>query len=279
MNTKKVFLSIIFIAVFLFINVQKAEAENNTEILAKIAEIQAQILQLQTQLAQLSSLKITTPNKGEIWEAGKSYEIKWISAGRENIPNITLYLYKGEVLHQKIGSASNIGVYSWGIPINLEAGDDYKIRIVNSSYPSFYDDSDINFEIKPPYLVIVSPNGGEKIEAEKTFQIRWDYDSKLANNYLQLELWRGNLKYMLINSNISLGSGSYDWKLPLSPLLPIGNDYKIKISTLYEPFVSDFSDANFEVIWAPLTFKNIENQLASISAAIFNLLEQIKKIK
>jgi len=279
MSIKKIFLASIFLSIFILSfldNVPTAKAASIEELLAKIAEIQTQILQLQTQLAQLSSLKITTPNKGEIWELGKSYEIRWISAGRDIISDVTLYLYKGGTLHQTIAATSNIGVYIWGIPIDLEAGNDYKIRVVNSSHVSFYDDSDINFEIKSPSLTVVSPNGGEKIEVEKTFQIKWNYDSSLVNNYLQLELWRGDLKYRLINSNISVGAGSYDWKLPV---LPIGNDYKIKIFTLYEPIANDFSDANFEIVWTPSVLKNIENQLASISAALSNLLELLKKIK
>jgi len=279
MGIKKIFLTSVFLNIFILLflsNVSTAKAVNIEELLAKIAEIQAQITQLQTQLAQLQSIKIITPKGGENWEIGKAYDIKWISAGSDVIPYVRLDVYKRGLFYQTIDTISNTGAYKWTIPTTFIAAIDYKIRVLNASQTSFYDESDNNFELKSPSITITSPNGGEKIEVNKTFQIKWNYNSVLSDNYLTIELWRGNINYRLINTNIAVNTGSYDWTLPL---LSIGNDYKIKIYTQNTPLISDFSDANFEIVWSPSTLKNMENQLASISAALSNLLELIKKIK
>ncbi len=53
----------------------------------QIKDLNNQLVALQTQLAQLDQpyILVTSPNGGEVWVFGETYDITWISGGVENI--------------------------------------------------------------------------------------------------------------------------------------------------------------------------------------------------
>lgn len=84
------------------------------------------------------SIKILSPNGGEIWEVGKTYKIIWVSA---NLPkgaekSITIVISRpidkstgrieSKILFQK---SDNDGIEEWLIPEDFILGNDYKIQI------------------------------------------------------------------------------------------------------------------------------------------------------
>ncbi len=96
-----------------------------------------------------SSITVLSPNGGESWQIGKSYDIKWNSTG--NIEKVSISYLKGDI-STMIGSVPNTGSYTWAIPTNLILGNDYKIRIVYAVYAEFNSiyvkgDSDSPFSI------------------------------------------------------------------------------------------------------------------------------------
>lgn len=79
------------------------------------------------------SITVTSPNGGEVWEVGKSYNITWTSS---LVDKVEIDLYKGNSLYKILASvpsdATN-NTYSWTIPSDISPGDDYKIGVLLSA--------------------------------------------------------------------------------------------------------------------------------------------------
>ncbi len=87
---QKLFIGVILLFfVFGFVNIKIAKAitieeikSQITTILAKIAEIQKQIDELKKEEESTTkSITLISPNGGEKWEVGKTYNIKWNASG------------------------------------------------------------------------------------------------------------------------------------------------------------------------------------------------------
>jgi len=101
-----------------------------------------------------SSVTITSPNGGEIWQAGTSHLITWTSLGISDSIPLQIVLYKNGTAQTTITSAvPNTGKYSWSIPLNFTLGSNYRIYI-NGMSGTVSDFSDSNFAIAiyPPVV-------------------------------------------------------------------------------------------------------------------------------
>jgi triacylglycerol esterase/lipase EstA (alpha/beta hydrolase family) len=97
------------------------------------------------QTSVVSTIALTSPNGGENWTIGSTQEIKWTN---NNSGSVKIELHKSEILVLEIISVTeNDGSYMWLIPSNLDAGLDYKIKIVRTDNSAVSDFSDGNFEI------------------------------------------------------------------------------------------------------------------------------------
>ena len=88
---------------------------------------------------------LLSPNGGEAWNAGESYQITW----NDNFSqNVSLKLYKGNTFSTTIASSiESDGAYTWAIPSNSEYRDDYRIKITNVDNATVYDFSNSYFSI------------------------------------------------------------------------------------------------------------------------------------
>jgi hypothetical protein len=95
------------------------------------------------------ALTLTSPNGGEKWEIGKTYNITWESAGINKIDKIYYWSASGDItsiegmITQNI--SANLGKYLWTIPSNVSLRDNYKIRVWTSM--GMLDDSNNYFSI------------------------------------------------------------------------------------------------------------------------------------
>jgi hypothetical protein len=95
-------------------------------------------------------LTIISPNGGEVWEIGKTYDIKWSSNEVDKV--YIEYIYqspgRGESGPIVSGIPASSGKYSWTIPSSFKTGNSYKILIRQSSTSyDFFDQSDDYFSI------------------------------------------------------------------------------------------------------------------------------------
>ena len=93
-----------------------------------------------------AAMQLTSPNGGETWYKGRTYTITWTDS-RDRV--IDIELKKGSnpstIIARGISSIS--GRYSWLIPSDIEAGTDYRVRIIQPSNTAHKDKSDNDFNI------------------------------------------------------------------------------------------------------------------------------------
>ena len=128
----------------------------------------------QTTFTVAPYITITSPNGGESWQPGSTYNITW----NDNIAdNVKLELYKDGTYDSTISSSTaSDGSESWTVPTSLASGSDYQLRITSLSDSSVYDDTDNDFSVTlppPPAIIsnlVFSGNEGDS----GTFQIKLD---------------------------------------------------------------------------------------------------------
>ena len=94
-----------------------------------------------------AAMQLTSPNGGETWYKGRTYTITWTDSRDDRI--IDIELKKGTnpwiTIARRISSTP--GSHSWLIPSDIEAGTDYRVRIIQSDNTDHKDKSDNDFNI------------------------------------------------------------------------------------------------------------------------------------
>ena len=88
-------------------------------------------------------------------------------------------------------------------------------------------------------ITVVSPNGGENWLAGTSNTITW---TSTVSDDVKIELYKGGSILYTIANSIS-NNGSYLWTLP--DTLPSGNDFKVKITSVLDSSITDYSDSGF----------------------------------
>ncbi|KKU14501.1 MAG: hypothetical protein UX22_C0022G0001, partial [Candidatus Jorgensenbacteria bacterium GW2011_GWA2_45_9] len=187
------------------------------------------------------SIIVLSPNGGELWEAGKTYEIKWISSPAGYLVSLSL-VKKGETILTHIeGFLSNNNSYYWTAPSNLTIGE-YKIMATLSDKIGTFDKSDNYFSIvsaaTQSSITVVSPNGGEVWRVGETNVIKWKISGFAEPIDIRIDLYDDiNLQTYPIAEVVAspLVDGSFSWAIPSSattvegrnlPITP-GNKFRI----------------------------------------------------
>ena len=100
----------------------------------------------------------------------------------------------------------------------------------------------------PTSITTISPNGGEIWPKGTTKTIRWSYSGNPGSN-IKIELYKGTSLSRIIASSSSIGSGgigSYNWYIPTTQT--IGNDYKVKITSITDAIYTDTSNGYFSIV-------------------------------
>lgn len=234
---------------------------------------------------QTPSITVLSPNGGEQWVAGQTYEIKWSSTGLGPDKYLSIYLTleygTTRNLYTIVESVLNDGDYQWTIPsystlTQMQMGmkgleytentdNEYKIRIEYwLDGLGARDDSDNYFSIVAaitPSITVLSPNGGEQWQRGTAQTIRWTSTNLPTDARILLTLWD---KTTLVSSDIvSLVSAlpatqtQYTWTIPSGTTL--GTNYRVTVETCRftstaetcEPIVGDNSDASFSIVEKP----------------------------
>ncbi len=95
--------------------------------------------------------------------------------------------------------------------------------------------------IAPPVVTITSPNGNDLVRPGSNVTITWS--DNIAEN-VKIELYKGNTLTQVIASSVA-SNGSYNWAIANN--LTSGTDYRIKVSSVSNSSVFDWSDNNFSI--------------------------------
>jgi len=123
-----------------------------------------------------TGITVTSPNGGEIWQAGTTRTISWTYTGSPGSA-VKIELYKGGYYHSTITSSTSIGSgsYNWTIPSTQTPGTDYKIKVTSTTNSAYYDYSDNNFTIivdttPPTNVQVTAPTSGQVVSGTFTFK-------------------------------------------------------------------------------------------------------------
>ncbi|MCH7772536.1 MAG: hypothetical protein IIA49_16220, partial [Bacteroidetes bacterium] len=187
-----------------------------------------------------NQITVTSPNGGENWQVESSQVITWT----DNIEgDVEIQLFKGGIFLTSIStSTASYGTMEWYIPFNLEPGFDYKVRILSLDNQGTFDYSDANFSIVGNQITLTSPNNGESWMIGSQQIISW-IDNLVRN--VEIQLFKGGVFHSQIDNSTS-SDNSFIWNI--SNTLEQGSDYKIKILSVNDGNIFDYSDEDFTLL-------------------------------
>lgn len=210
----------------------------------------------------IPSVKVITPNGGENWQSGKTYEIKYSTANINSVAlsgnviamslcAIDLYQSGADRAVKSLAESYSFKNYNWTIPGDLEEGK-YKISVrcnEAGSVTAYADESDDYFTIskKVPSssIKVLSPNGGEKWKIGETHDISWEAAG--ITKVKILLLWNEadgspSSKEIAVDDLASSGTlapSRHGWTIPAT-IKPRDN-YRVQISNAAKSIVNQSS--------------------------------------
>jgi len=114
-----------------------------------------------------------------------------------------------------------------------------------------------------PFITVLSPNGGEKWENGKTYDIKWtsskvDKINIILYQRAETSSWFNNILVplsVITNGYVPANLGKYSWKVPSNYS---GDNFLIKMENAYGD-VSDQSDKEFSIIKGTVATENVCN--------------------
>ena len=107
----------------------------------------------------------------------------------------------------------------------------------------------------PTSITVVSPNGGENYQAGTSQTISWTAVS--PSGLVQIDLYRGGALFQSL-AQVALGQSNYLWAI--NPALGDTNNYRVKLTSVGYPAVTDSSDGDFSVFGSTGTLNPLFGQ-------------------
>jgi RHS repeat-associated protein len=195
---------------------------------------------------EIDSLTLISPNGREVLTAGSDHDITWTWTG--TVGNIKIeYSIDGGASWVIIeDSTENDGSFTWTVPDTVS--DHCLVRISeNDEDGTPVDVSDAEFSIissGSASLVLISPNGGERLPVGSVHVITWTGNGEISE--IGLEYSTNNGTDWIEIAASAANSGYYNWTVPDA----ISDNCLVKISEVGGA-LSDASDAVFSIIEQP----------------------------
>jgi hypothetical protein len=165
--------------------------------------------------AGTQTIRVLSPNGGEILAGGDPYTITWETTG--DIVSVALaYSSDNGSNWTTITTMSNTGSYNWTVPAIVSTQCLVRARDAADNDPS--DQSDSVFTIGASggdSITIISPNGGEIFWIGTTQEITWTSTGSVGNVRIQYSTNNGASWKNIVNSTAN--DGSYFWTVPNDP--------------------------------------------------------------
>lgn len=223
------------------------------------------------ELEPVPTIVVNSPNGGENWQELSSKIITW--SATYNIANVKIDLSTdgGATYPTAVAASVNAstGSYSWTVPSNLS--NLARIRVANVLDANVNDVSNANFTISR--LILNSPNGGERLQGGKTYNITW---TPLNINNVKLEYTLDGTNWVEIANNVQATLGTYSWTMPNSA----STTARVRISDASISTINDQSNANFTIATLSLLSPNGgENLLANTVQPVLWNSQNITNVK
>jgi uncharacterized protein (TIGR02145 family) len=199
----------------------------------------------------IGTITLTSPNGGQNWQAGSTYNITWTYTAPINSIDLQVTYDAGNTWDYIASPPVSQLSFSWTIPA-CKNSSLCKIKILGyyNPDPPVYDISENNFTIFPPpigTLDITAPDGGETWYRGTTQTITWTKSGSFTLGFDLQYSANGGSSWNTIANGIPVSSTSYPWSIPTD--IPSSNQYRIKIIGYYNCSLSttNMSANNFTI--------------------------------
>jgi hypothetical protein len=189
---------------------------------------------------------LNSPNGGETWSIGGSYDIIWDSWCL-NGPVKLEYSTSGGLTWRTIDSSTtDDGIYTWTIPDAPTALG--RVKVTSIWYPSIYDRSDDMFTITAEAVTVSCPDGGEGWCIDSTYAVSW---SSSWINDVRIEYTSdGCSSWSTVAASVPADPGTYNWTIPPTP----SQNCKVRVCEAGDGAPCDQSDRMFTIWDGPQSF-------------------------
>jgi len=171
------------------------------------------------------TVKVNNPNGGEQILAGSPYLITWTSTdnGMLQSHDVNVSLDGGKTFRSIFsGIPGRTQSFIWQVPADLVASDARIQVVAKDSVGNIGNDtSDKSFSIVPkdntnPQVKLLSPLGGDNLQASGRFNITWTSSDnlKVASHELQLSTNGGQSFDTIIATGLSAATQNFIWQVP-----------------------------------------------------------------
>jgi hypothetical protein len=183
--------------------------------------------------------QITYPTASNIlWRPGSSYTVTWTGFPASTVKiELMRTGYSPVVL---VASTANDGSEVITVPASTVFDVYYYIAITSTTNTGVYDLSDYYFAIAAPQVTFPTATC-VMLRPGNTYNINW---TGYIGTYVKIDLYKGSTLHTAIAASTP-NDGSESWTVPAS--LPIGDDYKIRVTSTYNIGITDDSDNAFNV--------------------------------
>jgi len=156
---------------------------------------------------------VSSPDGGELWQAGSNQNITWTSSGTSGNVGIFYSIDNGSFWIELIRSTPDDGLYNWIIPNTPSATCLVRVTDTDSNQA---DQSNSVFDITPvPEINLTSPGSGETWLTGTSQNITWRSAGTSGNVQILYSIDNGSNWSEIINSTPD--DGLFIWSIPDSP--------------------------------------------------------------
>ncbi|MEA5549740.1 Calx-beta domain-containing protein [Anabaena cylindrica UHCC 0172] len=170
-------------------------------------------------------ITVTSPNGGNTFQAGSSYNITWSDNFSENVK---IDLFKGGVFNSTLFSSTlSDGSETWTVPTNLVDGNNYSIKIGSVNNSNLYDLGDANFTVKSLPTITIAANDSDAEEVVNgqtqnpgkfTFTRTGSTANSLTVNYTVSGTATNGTDYSSLSGTATFSAGSATTMVTVTPI-------------------------------------------------------------
>jgi len=186
-------------------------------------------------------ITIISPNGNESCKIGSIYKITWISTGNVDEVRIECSFNNGTSWIDIVTSTPNTHSFDWTVPDN--PSNDCLVRVSEPDGDPADVSENVFTIVGLNTITLISPNGGEILEAGTTHNITWNTTGTFGDVKIEYSIDSGASWTDIVTTTDN--SGGYDWIVPDTP----SDNCRVRISeSTLDNGPSDFSDADFSII-------------------------------
>lgn len=157
------------------------------------------------------TITLTSPNGGESWYVGGTYNITW--KGSKSYDTVDIEYFDGSQWNSVVTGTADDGSYAWTVP-NAPIDNGARLWIKGwASDGNAVDYTDSNFSIIVGNMItILSPNGGESLNGGSILYIRWSTIGVFNTVDIEYTLDGGDTWSVIMNGTEN--DGVYAWTMP-----------------------------------------------------------------